>query len=253
LDEIKIKIAGNKRESQRISDDLGTFGSSIDVSWLETQRNDAQIQFEKYSVAVSANEADRAENERQLNAAKTKLVGESDISSRDKALRNTTDLLLRSVNKSFGGFREEMRKQIQDKATESLKILTSEPHIYGSVQISSDYHIQILTPQGVALKTSNAGHQQILTTAFVSAMAAVSTESTPFMMDTALSHLDTDNSRQMLEWTKQIGQQVVLLVQPKELSREDAHRILGSSIGREYEIDRNNDQAEESHIMEVVK
>jgi DNA sulfur modification protein DndD len=136
------------------------------------------------------------------------------------------------------------------KATENLRVLTSEPEIYGSVEISSDYQIRIKTPQGVALQIANAGHKQILTTAFVSAMAAVSTETTPFVMDTALSHLDNENSHQMLEWAKYVDQQVVLLVTPKELPRDIARKVLGSAIGREYEVEKL--EAEVSELKEIT-
>jgi DNA sulfur modification protein DndD len=142
-----------------------------------------------------------------------------------------------------------MREQVQDKATEYLAVLTSEPDIYGSVEISSDYQIRIKSPEGRVLQISNAGHKQILTTAFVSAMAAVSTEKTPFVMDTALSHLDNENSRQMLEWAKYVDQQVILLVTPKELPQKVAKEVLGTAIGRNYEIEKIGE--EESQIKEL--
>jgi DNA sulfur modification protein DndD len=179
-----------------------------------------------------------------------KVVESDSVSKKDQDTRKILSILITAIDDSFESFKGEMRAQVQEKATEYLQVLTSEPEIYGSVAISPNYQIGMLTPEGKQLQATNAGHRQMLTTAFVSAMAAVSSEKTPFVMDTALSHLDPANSKKMLEWTKYVDQQVVLLVQPKELPADVAQRELGSAIGRKYEVTKTS--AEVSEIKETV-
>jgi hypothetical protein len=53
----------------------------------------------------------------------------------------------------------------------------------------------------------------------------------------------------MLQWAKYVDQQVILLVTPKELPKQIAHDVLGSAIGRQYEIQKVS--AEVSKIKEL--
>ena len=248
-DAILVKIATAKRRIGRIGDELGNFTENIDVSWEEAQRAEA-------NAGVEACESSLAEISGKMDVLRSALAGnrakltENDsVSKKDQDTRKLLDTIRTAIEASFERFRDQMREQVQDKATEHLAVLTSEPEIYGSVEISSDYEIRIKSPEGRVLQITNAGHKQILTTAFVSAMAAVSTEKTPFVMDTALSHLDNENSRQMLEWAKYVDQQVILLVTPKELPQKVAKEVLGAAIGRNYEIEKIGE--EESQIKEL--
>lgn len=248
-DEIIVKIGSTKRRIGRINDDLGNFQENIDVKMEESQRAEAEAKIKVYQERIDGQKNTMLQVETALTSNRAKLIEDGSISKKDQDTRILLSTLCTAIENSFDQFRNEMRLQVQEKATEYLKILTSEPDIYGSVEITPDYQIRIKTPEGITLQIANAGHKQILTTAFVSAMAAVSSEKTPFVMDTALSHLDIENSKQMLEWAKYVNQQVILLVTPKELPIEVAHRVLAGSIGREFEIKKLS--AEVSEIKEL--
>lgn len=248
-DAILVKIATAKRRIGKIGDELGDVNENIDVSWEEAQRAEAQANVEKCETSIDEISGKMDVLRNALAGNRAKLTDNDSVSKKDQDTRKLLDTICGAIEASFERFRDEMRAQVQEKATEYLSVLTSEPEIYGSVEISSDYQIRIKSPQGKVLQISNAGHKQILTTAFVSAMAAVSTEKTPFVMDTALSHLDNENSRQMLEWAKYVDQQVILLVTPKELPQKVAKEVLGTAIGRNYEIEKIGD--EESQIKEL--
>jgi len=249
-DEILVRIAGATRKISKINDELGDFQADINIKLEEANRAEADSYVRKYQQEYEREKTKRDLLAQSLNANRSKLTTNSSVSQKDRDTRELLDTLRNAIEDSFDNFRDQMRGQVEMKATENLQVLTSEPEIYGSVEISSDYQIRIKTPQGMALQIANAGHKQILTTAFVSAMAAVSTETTPFVMDTALSHLDNENSHQMLEWAKYVNQQVVLLVTPKELPREIARKVLGSAIGREYEVEKL--EAEVSELKEIT-
>lgn len=248
-DELLVRIADVKRKIGRIGDSLGNLNENIDVKWEEAQRAEANTKVEELARQIADINITISGLRSNLAANRAKLTDGASVSKKDQDARVLLDTICLAIEASFVRFRDEMRAQVEAKATEYLAVLTSEPDIYGSVEISSDYQIKIKSPEGKVLQISNAGHKQILTTAFVSAMAAVSTEKTPFVMDTALAHLDVANSRKMLEWAKFVDQQVILLVNPKELPKEVAHKILGSTIGRQYIIDKM--AAEVSHVKEL--
>ncbi len=250
-DKVMVNIAGAKRKISKINDELGDFQADINIKLEEAHRAEADALARKYLVDHAREKEKRDLLALSLNASRSKLTSNSSVSQKDRDTRELLDTLRTAIEDSFDNFRDQMRGQVEMKATENLRVLTSEPEIYGYVEISADYQIRIKTPQGVALQIANAGHKQILTTAFVSAMAAVSTETTPFVMDTALSHLDNENSHQMLEWAKYVDQQVVLLVTPKELPRDIARTVLGSAIGREYEVEKL--EAEVSELKEITQ
>jgi DNA sulfur modification protein DndD len=237
------------KKIKKINDQLGDFQENFDVKAEESQRAEADANCKKYESQLTQAKTLRDQFETNLQTNKAKLTANDSVSQKDKDQRNLLATLISGIDGSFDKFREAMRLQVQSKATEYLEVLSSEPEIYGSVEISPEYQIRIKTPSGEPLQITNAGHKQILTTAFVSAMAAVSSEKTPFVMDTALSHLDTENSAQMLEWAKYVNQQVILLVTPKELPRAVSSKILGNAIGRQFEVKKID--AEESKIEEV--
>ena len=248
-DGILLKIQDANRKIRRIGDELGNFAENIDVKWEETQRAEANEKILKYDNHISEANSKSDILKSALANNKAKLTESDGVSKKDQDARNLLDTICLSIEASFERFRDEMRAQVEEKATEYLSVLTSQPEFYGSVEITPDYQIKIKSPQGRVLQIANAGHKQILTTAFVSAMAAVSTEKTPFVMDTALSHLDNPNSRQMLQWAKYVDQQVILLVTSKELPPEIAQEVLGSSIGRKYEVHRVSEEV--SQIREL--
>ena len=249
-DDVLVRIMGATRKISRINDELGDFQADINIKLEEANRAEADSNVRRYQQEYEREKAKRDALAVSLNGNKSKLTSNSSVSQKDHDTRELLDTLRNAIEDSFDNFRDQMRGQVELKATENLRVLTSEPEIYGAVEISADYQIRIKTPEGVALQIANAGHKQILTTAFVSAMAAVSTETTPFVMDTALSHLDNENSHQMLEWAKYVDQQVVLLVTPKELPREIARTVLGTAIGREYEVEKI--EAEVSELKEIT-
>lgn len=249
-DDLLVRMADTKRRIGRIGDSLGNLSENIDVKWEEAQRAEANTKVEDLDMQIENINLVISGLRNNLASNRAKLTEGAGVSKKDQDTRALLDTICIAIEASFERFRDEMRAQVEAKATEYLAVLTSEPDIYGSVEISSDYQIKIKSPEGKILQISNAGHKQILTTAFVSAMASVSTEKTPFVMDTALAHLDVNNSRQMLEWAKFVDQQVILLVNPKELPKDVAHKILGSSIGRQYEIEKT--AAEVSQVKELI-
>lgn len=246
-----IKRADLTKKIRKISDQLGDFQEDIDVKWEESQRAEADKNCKTHEQALLKLQETKVALESALESNQAKQTGNDAVSQKDQDQRLLLATLCKAIEGSFEKFRDDMRLQVQEKATEYLAVLNSEPEIYGSVEISPDYQIGIKTPEGNPLQITNAGHKQILTTAFVSAMAAVSSDKTPFVMDTALSHLDVENSNQMLEWAKYVKQQVILLVTPKELPKSVAQNILGNSIGREYEVEKAS--AEVSVIKEITK
>lgn len=249
-DDVLIKIADAKRKIGRINDELGDFQENINVKVEETQRASAVELIEKYESQIAKLQEDLIGLSASIEKNRLKVVESDSVSKKDQDTRKLLATIISAIDDSFESFKGEMRAQVQEKASEYLRVLTSEPEIYGSVAISPNYQIGMLTPDGKELQATNAGHRQMLTTAFVSAMAAVSSDATPFVMDTALSHLDPANSRKMLDWAKYVDQQVVLLVQPKELPADVARKELGTSIGRNYEVIKV--AAEVSEIKEIA-
>jgi DNA sulfur modification protein DndD len=244
-DDILVRIAGAARKISKINDELGDFQVDINIKLEEANRAEADSYVRKYQGQYDCEKEERDLLALSLNANRSKLTTNSSVSQKDRDTRDLLDTLRNAIEDSFDNFRDQMRGQVEMKATEYLRVLTSEPDVYDSVEITSDYQIKIKSPSGVTLQIANSAHKQILTTAFVSAMASVSTETTPFVLDTAFGFLDSDNSGRLLHWAKYVNQQVVFLVNPKELPQELAQNILGSAIGREYEIVKTEPEVNE--------
>jgi DNA sulfur modification protein DndD len=165
------------------------------------------------------------------------MADQPEVDDNERRLQKLVVEATKTVAASFGGFRSAMRDQVQEATSKLFLRLTTEKD-YSGVKISDDYLLSVVDDQERSLSMISAGANQILTMAFIGALAECSIEEAPMVMDTPFGRLDVGHRSGILDWVSTFDTQVILFVQSGEYDVErDAH-LLSGKIGREFTIER---------------
>ena len=155
------------------------------------------------------------------------------------------------LSDTIEAFRENVRAAVEADSQSMFLKLIRDPEGYGGLRISSDYRIELLDTRNQPRETSKGG-KQLLALSLIGALKSAAVRGGPVVLDSPLGRLDLEHRANVLQtWIPSLGAQAILLVQSGELTKKDARRILGSRIGREYEIVRPTKNPEYAIIAEV--
>ena len=154
--------------------------------------------------------------------------------------RYVRDLLGQSIEE----FRDDVRLRVETDATQMFLHLIRDPEGYGGLRIGPDYEIELLDTRGTRRQTSQGG-KQLLALSLIGALKQAAVRGGPVVLDSPLGRLDLEHRENVLKmWIPALGGQAVLLVQSGELTREAAQSVLGSLVGRAYQIVRPSNDPE---------
>jgi DNA sulfur modification protein DndD len=155
------------------------------------------------------------------------------------------------LGQTIAAYRERVRREVERDAEKMFLRLIRDPAGYGGLRISPDYKVELLDPEMEARPTSEGG-KQLLALALIGALKRAAVRGGPVVLDSPLGRLDLEHRANVLQiWIPSLGSQAILLVQSGELTKEDAHQLLGSSIGREYEMIRPDNNPERVQVGKV--
>jgi DNA sulfur modification protein DndD len=107
--------------------------------------------------------------------------------------------------------------------------------------LGSDFNLEVIDRYGQQARPElSAGERQVLSLSFITAMAQVSEEEAPLVMDTPFGRLSSHHRNSIAEKLPQLTSQLVLFVTDEEL-RDEARRNLEPRIGAEYRLDFDRD------------
>lgn len=230
VDAIKGRLQGNSASEIRTV--------ALRARTLETSLQDLRKASEKAIKRSESLSKEQARLARELD----KLPGAagSAIGIEAGFFRYVSDLLEGTIE----AFRENVRFSVQKSAQELFLKLIRDPEGYGGLRIAGDYQIEILDRYGNSRGTSRGG-EQLLALALIGALKRAAVRGGPVVVDSPLGRLDWTHRENVLQtWIPSLGSQSVLLVQSGELTMDRAKEILGSLIGRSYEIVRPNGDPE---------
>ena len=228
----------NDKRAQRIrqiSEQIS--GNTVDIESLERNLIDRKTTRTRTAAAIGGLEGKRTSLKQEISNLGGQIAEQPEVDPTDRRLQRSVKEALTIVNGSFDRFRASMRQRVSTATSELFHRLTTEKE-YSGVSISDDYLLTVLDHQQRPLNMISAGANQILTTAFIGALAECSVEEAPMVMDTPFGRLDRGHRAAILDWVSTFDTQVILFVQSGEYDpQRDAH-LLGGKIGREYTIER---------------
>lgn len=217
--------------SEQISD------NTVDIESLERNLIDRKTMRSRTTSAIK----DLEEKQRLLKdgiaSLGKQLADQPEVNEVERRLQRAVQEGLTTVQASYDKFRAVMRDQVAAATSDLFRRLTTEKE-YSGVRISEDYMLSVVDHQGRSLGMISAGANQILTTAFIGALAECSVDEAPMVMDTPFGRLDVGHRSAILDWVSTFETQVILFVQSGEYDpKRDVH-LLAGKIGREYTIER---------------
>jgi DNA sulfur modification protein DndD len=167
------------------------------------------------------------------------------------AMQSKLYLGLRSIfERSVGTFRDRLRQDVEAKASEIFKDLTTEPD-YSALRINDRYGLTLVDENGREIIERSAGAEQVVALSLIGALNRVATREGPLVMDTPFGRLDTQHRANILRFVPRLGTQALLLVQSGELDRTRDLAAISGKVARQYELVRDGSPTR-SRIERVV-
>jgi len=238
LDDVRRQLKGSPQE---------------EISRLEKQRQDFQADIESYRLEqgnldtrIEALNKQIAELGKQIEKAKK-------AESKERLLTRKASLAQRAadaIDEMYQVFADEMRQRIEAETKKIFKQLIWKDSHFQDIRLGPDYNLEVIDRYGLPARPElSAGERQVLSLSFITAMARVSGEEAPLVMDTPFGRLSSYHRNSITEHLPELADQLVLFVTDEEL-RGEARRNLEPRIGAEYrlEFDRRTSCTE---IIEV--
>ena len=231
------RLKNDKRQQalRQISEQLS--GSNVEIDVLERNLIEFKQTKARAIAALDQLESRRGQAKQEVQKIGTKLAAQPEVDPTERRLQATATEALEMINRSFATFSAAMRDRVEEATSELFRKLSTEKE-YTGVSISPDYQLAVTDQQYRPLGMISAGANQILTMAFIGALAECSVDEAPMVMDTPFGRLDRGHRNAILEWVSTFDRQVILFVQSGEYEPSRDGHLLGNKIGREYSIER---------------
>jgi DNA sulfur modification protein DndD len=157
-----------------------------------------------------------------------------------KARRSTAKVeLCQALERVFSGsverLRNDLRREVQDRATAAFLKLTTQRR-YSGLEINENYGLTILDERGERVGVRSAGAEQIVALSLIDGLARTGRAAGPVVMDTPFGRLDTKHRDNILRYLPQTTGQLVLLVHDGEMRRGPDLAPIAARVGRSYAI-----------------
>ena len=211
--------------------------NAVDIESLERNLIEQKTLKSKVNALVAGLEGERTKLKGEVKALGAQIADQPEVDERERRLQRMVSEAQDIVAKSYDKFRAAMRTRVSSATSDLFRRLTTEKE-YSGVAISEDYLLSVVDHENRSLSMISAGANQILTMAFIGALADCSVDEAPMVMDTPFGRLDTGHRDAILEWVSTFDKQVILFVQSGEYEPQRNAHLLHGKIGREFTIDR---------------
>lgn len=181
-----------------------------------------------------------AEKERQRQELVHKISSTSDDSEMD-GLKESEKLaadLSELFQQARGGFRDNLRGQVERDASDIFSRLTTDP-THSALRINAGYGLETIGPDGEVVPGRSAGQEQIVALSLIGALNRNAARRAPVMMDTPFARLDKGHRANVLAFLSAMADQVFLLVHSAEVDPEDLEAV-ASDIEEELTLKRES-------------
>ena len=207
----------------------------------EIRRLEANINQEKGRIKEIKTEIESLD--KKINAAKS-------LEAQAERLRCCWQLAMESaaaMKELYTPHEENMRKDLETEVSDIFKKLVWKENSFREVRLSSNYELQVIDRyDGLVSPEISAGEREVLSLAFIAALAKVAvkeklphmpTERFPIVMDAPFTKLSDKPKENITETIPAIANQLVLFITDQELRyNERAWWNLEPRIGVQYEL-----------------
>jgi len=168
------------------------------------------------------------------------------LSKKEELARRSAEAILKIKDE----FYEQTRLQIQKETKQVFSKLAWKQDHFQDIELDQDFHLEIIDKwRRPSREEISAGERQILSLSFIAAMARLSGEEAPIVMDTPFGRLSGNHLKKVASEFPELVPQLILLVTDREWEGTSGTRI-GDRVGFQYKLDFN-DNTSCTDIVEV--
>jgi DNA sulfur modification protein DndD len=242
LDDLRSEIEEKNEQLLAVEGD--------DLDKLVKRRGDVKALLDRatqtYEVEDQAYRDARARAESLSDQIRKHSGGQADPSVQAQA--ELASKLVAMFEQAIVMYRDRMKEDVQDAASSIFTAMRSEPD-FVKLTINESYGLRILDRLGRPVQGRSAGYEHIVALSLLGALQQCSPITGPIVMDSPFGRLDDEHVSQVVSHLDQLSNQVFLLVHERELSRDDARRLLRTQLLTEFELQRID--SHETRIEEV--
>lgn len=260
-EELEQNVKRKKGRLEDIERELENFDHD-EANNLEKRRREYEQSIPKLEGEINQIKGRIQEIDMEITKLSQKINTEKDSNVRAEELKRywkLADESSKAMGKIYELFAENMRGRVQSETEKIFKELVWNGDHFREVLLNKDYELQVIDESGEGvLPELSAGQRQVLSLAFIAAMAKIAVQETipqlteepfPIVMDTAFGRLSRKHRENITRIIPNIANQLVLFVTDEELQGQ-AKANLESRIGAEYELEFDR-EAKTSKIKEI--
>ena len=228
-----------EKESDDVSRELK--GSPLEeISRLEEQRENFKMDIDGYSMEIGALSQRIEQATKEISGLEKKISAARKEEKRGQELSLKYDLAQKAADaiaEMYHIHADNMREQIEARTKEIFKSLVWKESHFQDVRLGPDFNLEVIDRYNQSARPElSAGERQVLSLSFITAMALVSEEEAPLVMDTPFGRLSSQHRNSITKTLPQLANQLVLFVTDEEL-RDEARQNLEHRIGLEYRLE----------------
>ncbi len=216
-------------------------GSPLEeISRLEDQRRDFMSDIDGYNLEIGARLQKIEQAGKDISNLEKKIAAARKEEQRSQELSLKYDLAQKAsdaITEMYQVHADNMREQIEARTKEIFRSLVWKESHFQDVQLGPDFNLEVIDRYGQSARPElSAGERQVLSLSFITAMAQVSEEEAPLVMDTPFGRLSSHHRNSITEKLPLLADQLILFVTDEEL-RDQARINLEKHIGAEYRLE----------------
>ena len=257
---LRITLSENQKLDRAIAAEEASLNEISEKFKGHDQGKVSRLQYDRdqslQAIGESKNEIRRAQDDiekidKEITELTKKIKKAGTTESEIEQLKRYWELAeasLRAMEKIHELFAENMQERVEPKVQEIFKKLVWKSSHFQKVRLSKEFELQVIDRFGEQARPElSAGERQVLSLAFIVAMAQVAAEKMPLnmeneafpiVMDTPFGRLSREPRENITLTIPEVAEQLILFVTDTELGGK-AKKNLEPWIGREYTLQFN--------------
>lgn len=236
--ELKEIIDGLNAELDDVSRQLK--GSPLEeISRLEKQRRDFLADIDDYNLEIGRLSQRIEQLGKEITDLEKKIAKAQKEQQRGRKLGMKYELAQKAADAladMYEVYADDMRQKIESRTKQIFRSLIWKDSHFQDVRLDENFNLEVIDRYGQPARPElSAGERQVLSLSFITAMAQVSGEEAPLVMDTPFGRLSSHHRNSIAKKLPQLTDQLVLFVTDEEL-RDQARKNIEPYIGAEYRL-----------------
>lgn len=237
IDQLKAERASKQDRIKEIEQDIDS-SKEKEAARLKQEYEDiiGKISIKKEAIEEIKGDFESVEETIENLTGKLDSVSGDELEE-ERERRQLYESLMELFDDGVGKYRDELRKRVEEDASNIFISLTTEPE-YERLEINENYGLTIVHEDGDEIPVRSSGAEHVVALALMGALQNNAPLQGPIIMDSPFGRLDEGHVRNVVQSLPSLTDQVMLLVYKDELEKDTARELLKGKLRKEYEMKR---------------